>query len=95
MGSAFTFGDGLQKRESSDVRYPEVGISDLVTRTGEREISAVLGRLPDNPGEWAYMIMMINNPDVTTRTKKNVLLIELYRTQSSNLINLLNHIMLR
>ena len=26
-----------------------------MTRTGEREISAVSGRLPDNPGELAYM----------------------------------------
>ena len=45
-------GMGLQKRESSDVRYPEVGISDLVTCTGEREINAVLGRLPVIRESW-------------------------------------------
>ena len=28
---------------------------DLVTRTGERGIGAVSRRLPDNPGEWAYI----------------------------------------
>ena len=32
--------------------YPGV----LVTRTGEREIGSVPGRLPDNPGELAYML---------------------------------------
>ena len=26
-----------------------------MTCTGEREISAIYGRLPDNPGELAYM----------------------------------------
>ena len=31
---------------------------DLVTRTGEREIGAVFRRLPDNPGEWAYIKIM-------------------------------------
>ena len=29
-----------------------------VTHTGEREISAVSSRLPDNPGELAYMITL-------------------------------------
>ena len=28
---------------------------DLVTHTGEQEIGAESRRLPDNPGEWAYI----------------------------------------
>ena len=27
----------------------------MVTRTGDQEIGAVSGRLPDNPGELAFM----------------------------------------
>ena len=30
---------------------------DLVTRTGDREIHSVSGRLPDYPGELACMVM--------------------------------------
>ena len=34
--------------------YPGV----LVTRTGEQEIGSVSGRLPDNPGELAYTLLI-------------------------------------
>ena len=30
-----------------------------MTRTGDREIHSVSGRLPDNPGELAYMLIVV------------------------------------
>ena len=39
--------------KGSESFYP----GDLMTRTGEREICSVSGRLPDNPGELARMCM--------------------------------------
>ena len=38
---------------ATDPNFLLAGI--LVTRTGEREIGSVSGRLPDNPRELAYM----------------------------------------
>ena len=36
---------------------------DLLTRAGEREIGAVSRRLPDNPGELAYIYLYAGHPE--------------------------------
>ena len=38
---------------------------DLVTRTGDREIRSVFGRLPDYPGEFACMGFPVTIRDTT------------------------------
>ena len=51
-----TFGDRTLAYSGAKAQsrfYP----GDLVTRTGDREIHSVSGRLPDYPGELACMVM--------------------------------------
>ena len=54
-----------------------------MTRTGEREICSVSGRLPDNPGELARMLVDIGNCKV-----KPSIRVQLYASPIVNLLSL-------
>ena len=47
--------NGLHLKAQKSSKDDSVNPGDMVTRTGDREIGVVSGRLPDNPGELACM----------------------------------------
>ena len=47
---------GQNESENTYFKHFPAYPGDLVIRTGDREIRSVSGRLPDNPGELAYMV---------------------------------------
>ena len=50
-----------------------------MTRTGDREIRSVSGRLPDNPGELACMHSIIRNNQIAPTDRSSIIIGKIYQ----------------